>query len=232
MLWTGKVYLEVERPDKSLIEQLNPFIVSTLHEAMMRSNLMSSCIRPLISGIKVIGPAVTAWNHNGDNVSMHKALALTKPGDVLVSTMCEGEEGAMWGEMVTICARARGVAGVIADGAVRDTMIIKRMGFPLWYKTISPRSTVKETLGLVNTPVICGGVLVEPGDVIVADEDGVVVVPKGSIEEVVKRAAAREAFEESLRPRLAAGELFTDLLKLNEVLQKKGMVEIPGPFRR
>lgn len=232
MLYRGKVFLEVERPDKSLMEQLKPFSVATLHEAMMRNGLMLSCIRPLIPGIKLIGPAVTAWNHNGDNISMHKALALAKPGDVLVTTMYAGDGGAMWGEMVTISAMARGIAGVIVDGSVRDTSIIKKLGFPVWYKSISSLGTVKETLGSVNTPVVCGGIAVEPGDVVVADDDGVVVIPKGSIKEVIEHADARETYEKSLKLRLAAGELFTEIAKLDELLRKKGMEEIPGPFRR
>jgi 4-hydroxy-4-methyl-2-oxoglutarate aldolase len=198
----------VTRADAASVAQLAKYGVATVHEALGRMGLMAPYMRPIYGGAKVCGTAVTIFAHPGDNWMLQVAAELLQAGDVAV---------------LATSFRARGAMGLVLDAGCRDTAILRDMQFPVWAKAVHAKGTVKATVGSVNTPIVCAGALVHPGDVIVADDDGVVVVPKAHAARVASAAAARESKEAGTRQRLAAGELGLDVYGMRESLAKAGL---------
>ncbi|OGA27640.1 MAG: 4-carboxy-4-hydroxy-2-oxoadipate aldolase/oxaloacetate decarboxylase [Betaproteobacteria bacterium RIFCSPLOWO2_12_FULL_67_28] len=213
----------IQRPEAGVVAALSRFGVATLHEAQGRSGLMDTDIRPIYTGASLCGPALTVLTHPGDNWMLHVAAELLQPGDVLVIACSAPNGDGMFGELLATSYRARGAKGLVSDTGVRDVKEISAMGFPVFSRHISAKGTVKATVGAVNVPVVCAGMLVNPGDVVAADDDGVVVIPRGKAAEVAKAAQAREDKEAATRKRLAAGELGLDVYGMREALAKAGL---------
>ncbi|WP_304459885.1 4-carboxy-4-hydroxy-2-oxoadipate aldolase/oxaloacetate decarboxylase, partial [Alicyclobacillus sendaiensis] len=211
------------RPDRALVEQVGAYSVATLHEAMGRTGLMLPYMRPVYRGARAFGTAVTVLCHPGDNLMIHASVEVCQPGDLLVVTTTSPSTDGMFGELLATSLKAHGVAGLVIEAGVRDVEELESMGFPVWSRAISAQGTVKATPGSVNVPVVCAGTLVEPGDIVVADADGVVCVPKARAEEVVQRAKARVEREAATRSRLAAGELGLDIYGLRDQLKDLGV---------
>src|SRR5437870_1736928 len=213
----------VDRPDAQLVKTLGDLGVATVHEAQARSGLMRPYMRPIYLTATAAGSAITVSCHPGDNLMIHAAIEFCREGDVLVvSTTSESTDG-MFGELLAESARAHGVVGLIIDAGVRDVRDLTEMQFPVWSKAVSAQGTVKATAGSVNVPVVCAGATVRPGDVIVADADGVVVVKKETSPEVARLASERFAKEQKTRERLKAGELGVDFYGLRAKLAELGV---------
>lgn len=226
----GRVIRNIRRAEPAAIEALARLGVATVHEAQARTGLMQPYLRPVWSGARIAGSAVTALCHPGDNWMIHVAAEVLQPGDVLV-VACTGEstDGAL-GELLATSLRARGAKGAVLDMGCRDLAAIAALAFPVWARAISARGTVKARLGAVNVPVVCAGAGVRPGDVIVADDDGVAVVPRARAAEVARAGAERERKEAATRERLRRGELSLDIYGMREVLAQKGLRYIDGPL--
>jgi len=217
------VVRKVARPDAELVKTLGGLGVATVHEAQARTGLMRPYMRPIYPTAKAAGSAITISCHPGDNLMIHAAIEFCREGDVLVvSTTSESTDG-MFGELLAESARAHGVVGLVIDAGVRDVRDLTEMQFPAWSKAVSAQGTVKATAGSVNVPIICAGSTVRPGDVIVADADGVVVVKRETAEEVAQLAGERLAKEQKSRERLKAGELGVDFYGLRAKLAELGV---------
>src|SRR5215471_728145 len=220
---TPKIVKNIHRPDPAAVRTLGELGVATVHEAQGRTGLMRPYMRPIYPSAKVAGPAVTVLSAPGDNIMIHAAVEVCKPGDMLVVTTVSESTDGMFGELLATSLVARGVVGLIIDAGVRDVSELTAMDFPVCAKAIHAQGTVKDTPGWVNVPVVCAGAPISPGDVIVADQDGVVVVPRESTDEVVKASQARIAKEEKNREKLRAGELGLDMYGLRAKLKELGV---------
>ena len=213
----------IVRADAAAIDRLGAFGVATAHEAMGRSGLMQPYLRPIYPGAEAAGSAITVLAHPGDNWMLHVAIELCRPGDLLV-VGCSAEcTDGMFGELLATSLIARGVRGLVIDAGCRDVSALRKLAFPVWSKAISAKGTVKATVGAVNVPIVCAGALVHAGDVIVADDDGVVVVPRGAVPNVVADCESRMEKEAVNRKRLAAGELGLDIYDMRAKLAAAGL---------
>ena len=220
---SGIAIRNIARADAASVAELAKHGVATVHEAMGRVGLMATYMRPIYAGAKACGTAVTIFAHPGDNWMLHVAAELLQPGDIAVLGTSSDNTDGMFGDLLGTSFRARGALGLVIDAGCRDAAELREMGFPVWAKAVHAKGTVKATVGSVNTPIICAGALVYPGDVVVADDDGVVIVPKLQAAKVAAAAAARETKETGTRKRLALGELGLDVHGMRDALAKAGL---------
>jgi 4-hydroxy-4-methyl-2-oxoglutarate aldolase len=217
------IVMNIPRADPDHIRRLGECGVATVHEAMGRVGLLDAGIRPIFPGARVAGSAVTVICGPGDNLMIHAAVSVVRPGDVLVVTTFSPSNAGMFGELLGESSRAHGVAGLVIDTGVRDTAELTALGFPVWSRAIWAQGTTKAIAGSVNVPIVCAGARVHPGDVMVGDADGVVVIPRAKAASVVAAAEERLAKEARTRERLRAGELGLDIYGLRDVLAKEGV---------
>lgn len=212
-----------ERASDELVRMLSQQAVSTVYEASGRYGAMAHTIRPTSPGLRLCGHALTVRCQPGDNLTLHAAAALARPGDVLVADVGDYCEAGHWGEILTVAAQARGIAGLVINGSVRDVAPIARRGFPMFARAVSMKATVKESAGVINHAIMCGGATVRPGDLVLGDDDGVVVVERERAEEVLRASIEREEREAVVMRRLAEGELTLDVLGFRKALERQGL---------
>ncbi len=217
------VHKKIERPDNELVKALGAFGTATLHEAHGKKGAMPFYMKPLYPGMKVCGPALTVAVSPGDNLMIHYAMTLAQPGDVLVVDAKGFTEAGPWGDIMTTAAMVRGIAGLVIDGCVRDAETIREMGFAVFARGTSMKGTTKTLPGDVNVPITCASVPVYPGDIVVGDDDGVVVIPATAATTVLEQARTREANEDEKRRELKAGKTTVELLGVDQLLKSMGV---------
>lgn len=226
-----QVFADILRPEREALKPFSEVGVADVLEGLGLDTLLDAGIKPVWHGAQIIGPAVTVLNTPGDTLMMHYALELSQPGDVLVITSEAENSSAVWGKMVTAAARGRGLAGAIVDGNVRDSAHIREVRFPVWTRSYSPSGSRRKGPGSINVPVICGGVTVNPGDLIMADDDGIIVFPQEKIETALKAAQARVQREEGIMSKLEQGITPYSLLGMEEAIEQANLTTQPGRYK-